>query len=360
MTKKIIGYTHLQWTCPACRQKNRGASKKCTSCQAPQPEDVVFEQPSQEQLLTDEQAIAQAQKGPDIHCAYCGTRNSADLTHCLQCGGDLTEGTIRETGGTLGTHRPQAVPDVDCDYCGTMNPADALSCSNCGASMAKAEPKRPSAPTSTRPRPHQKISPVLIGILVFGCIGAAVLMFLFNRTDDVIGRVATVEWERSIIIEQLGPVNYEDWLNEVPSDANVGVCTERIHHSQSNPAPGATEICGTPYTLDTGTGFGEVVQNCQYQVYDDWCEYTVMEWQTIDSISVQGNDYNPSWPQYTLSTNQQYGEQEERYRVFFDTDGGSYSYGTSNLERFNQFQIGTNWVLEVNSFNMVVGVEPAQ
>lgn len=363
MTRKSIGYTHLQWTCPACGHKNAGTVEKCTSCQAPQPEDVTFEQPAQEKLITDEQVIARAKAGPDIHCPYCGTRNPATATTCAQCGGDLSEGTARNKGNVIGAHRRQAAPDVACAYCGTMNPADALQCTNCGASLAQPQAQRPSPrppKTTAQPQTNKNLKPLLIGLLVLGCIGAAIFIFLFNRTEDVIGRVDAVEWERTITIEQLGPVTHEDWRDDIPADArSIGSCSEKPHHTQSNPAPGATEICGTPYTVDTGTGIGEVVQDCEYQVYEDWCEYTVMEWQTADSLSIQGNDYNPSWPQYTLLTDQREGDRQEQYRIIFDTDGDNYSYSTSDFDRFTDFAIGSEWVLEVNTFNIVVGVEPA-
>lgn len=361
MARKTVGYTHLQWTCPACGHKNPGTAEKCASCQAPQPEDVQFEQPAQEKLIQDQRLIQRAQAGADIHCPYCGTRNPATATTCSQCGGDLAEGAARTHGKALGAHRRRAVPDVACEFCGTLNPANALTCSNCGAAMPSAQTKRPSARPHAISRPQGKgMSPVLIGILVVGCIGLAALAFLFSRTNDVIGRVESVEWERTITVEQLGPANREDWLDEIPSDASVGVCTDRVHHTQSSPAAGATEICGTPYTLDTGTGIGEVVQDCEYQVYDNWCEYTVMEWQTADEIVTQGSDYNPLWPQLNLSQDQRQGERVESYRVIFDSDGETYSYGTSNFDRYRTFQIGSEWVLQVNTFNVVVDVEPAR
>ena len=362
MTRKTIGYTHLQWTCPACGHKNLGTDEKCTNCQAPQPEDVIFEQPAQEKLLKGEEVIARAKAGPDIHCPYCGTRNPATATHCAQCGGDLSEGIARAKGNTLGAHRQRAAPDVACAYCGTMNPANARTCSNCGASLAASERKQPSSrlQAATRPQGGKGKSPLVIGLLVLGCIAAAVLVFLFGRTEDVVGRVQSVEWERTITIEQLSPVDRETWLEDIPSNASIGFCTDRPHHTQSNPAPGATEICGTPYTIDTGTGIGEVVQDCEYQVYEDWCEYTTMEWQTADTISAEGSGYSANWPQYNLLTDQREGERSESYRVFFDSDGGNYSYSTSNLGRFNEFQIGSNWVLQVNTFGAVVDAEPAQ
>lgn len=361
MARKTVGYTHLQWTCPACGHKNPGTAEKCASCQAPQPTDVHFEQPAQEKLIQDEQLIQRAKAGADIHCPFCGTRNPATATTCAQCGGDLSEGTARAAGSALGAHRRQAVPDVACQYCGTMNPANALACTNCGAAMSAARPEQPSPSPQTTSRPQGKgMSPLLIGILVVVCLGLAGIAFLFSRTDDVIGRVQAVEWERTITVEQLQPANHEDWLDEIPSDGDLGACTERVHHTQSDPAPGATETCGTPYTLDTGTGVGEVVQDCEYQVYADWCEYTVMEWQTADEVVSQGSGYNPLWPQTSLDQDQREGERVESYRVTFDTDGDTYAYGTSNFDRFREFQIGSEWVLQINAFNMVVDVEPVR
>jgi hypothetical protein len=203
------------------------------------------------------------------------------------------------------------------------------------------------------------MSPVLIGIIVLACLGGAVLLFLFNRTDEVIGRVESVNWERTIVVEELGLVSREEWLNEMPAEADVGACTSRVHHTQSSPAPGAREICGTPYTLDTGTGLGEVVQDCEYQVYADWCEYTALEWQTADELTTTGTDYTPLWPQLSLNQEQREGEREESYRVSFNVDGEDYTYGTSSLDRFQQFEVGSDWILEVNTFDMVVGVSPA-
>jgi hypothetical protein len=112
--------------------------------------------------------------------------------------------------------------------------------------------------------------------------------------------------------------------------------------------------------VDTGTGIGEVVQDCEYQVYADWCEYTVMEWQTADEISSEGSNYSPVWPQTLLKQDQREGERAESYQVIFDSDGNDYSYSTSNFDQFLEFQVGSEWVLQVNAFDMVVDVEPVR
>jgi DNA-directed RNA polymerase subunit RPC12/RpoP len=358
MTRKTVGYTHLQWTCPNCGHKNQGTAEKCASCQAPQPEDVQFEQPAQEKLIQDEKAVARAKAGADIHCPYCGTRNPANAATCAQCGGDLSEGARRAQGQTVGAHRRQAAPDVACEYCGTMNPADGATCTNCGAALSSPQPRTPSTPS--KQASSKGIPAVLIVILVLCCVGAAVVAYLYNRTDEVVGQVEAVEWELRVDIEELGPVSHDDWLDEIPSNADVGVCTEKPHHTQSNPAPGAVEVCGTPYTVDTGTGIGEVVQECEYEVYEDWCEYTVEEWRAVEEASATGNDFNPRWPEPQLSRNQREGNREENYRVVFDTDGSQYTYSTSDFDHFAAFEINSEWVLQVNTFDIVVDVEPAQ
>ena len=103
MTKETLGYVRLEWTCSNCGSKNPGPEKTCGNCGAPQPEDVVFEQPAQEELIADEDAIAQAEAGPDIHCAYCGARNPATAETCSQCGADVKEGEARASGQVLRT-----------------------------------------------------------------------------------------------------------------------------------------------------------------------------------------------------------------------------------------------------------------
>src|SRR5258707_1924805 len=102
MSKKTLGYMELEWTCPNCGNKNPGMVKTCKACGSPQPENVQFGVAEQAELLKDAQKIAQSQKGADIHCPFCGTRNPADARSCSQCGGDLTGGAQRVSGTVIG------------------------------------------------------------------------------------------------------------------------------------------------------------------------------------------------------------------------------------------------------------------
>jgi len=363
MTKKSLGYVHLVWTCPQCETKVPGPEKICPSCGFPQPDDVEFEQPAQEEIITDEAEIARAKAGPDIHCYYCGTRNPAGAANCSQCGADLSEGAARGSGRTLGAHHSGPAEPITCPACGTENDPDAPKCQQCGASLV--QPKAPSDdPKRVKPQPKTRSKGFLrigiIAIVVAACALFGLFAFLSMRTEDVTGTVEETQWTRSIAIEALRPVDYEDWRDEIPAQAQVGACTQKVHHTQDNPAPDSREICGTPYTKDTGSGFGEVVQDCRYEVYEEWCEYTVDEWREVDTITLTGADFNPQWPTPRLSSGQREGEREEKYQCIFDTPEGERTYTTADLNQYSQCQIGSRWTLQVNTFNAVRSIEPNQ
>lgn len=359
MTRKSVGYVRLEWTCPNCGSRNPGPEKSCAGCGAPQPDDVKFEQAAHEELITDEEEIKRAKAGPDVHCAYCGARNPADAETCTQCAADLTQAEARIVGQVVGAHRSEEAPDVPCPSCGAPNPANALECSQCGSSMARAKP---------RPRPEARARPA--SARKGGCgpavyiVGAAVILlvilgiFLTRPSSDIVASVEDVTWTRSVPIMGLVPVTHQDWLDEIPPEAVIGNCSQEPHHIQDEYDSNAKEICGTPYVVDTGTGHGEVVQDCRYQVYAEWCEYQVKEWQVVDTAILSGHDQNPIWPDPQLAVGQRAGEGKENYEVTFDTDGGTYTYITSNPAEFAQFQPGSRWTLKVNRLNAVVSVEP--
>lgn len=358
MTKKTLGYVRLEWTCPSCGSINPGPQKTCDACGAPQPEEGEFEQAAQEKRITDETELARAKAGPDIHCAYCGARNPAGAETCVQCGAAVAEGKARASGRVMGAHRSRAAKPVPCPSCGAENPATARECSQCGASMA-----RPRT-VSRAARRTAAVKSSRFGLPCGIIFGAAALLFILfiilsSRTKDVVGRVEAVEWTRTIAIEQLGPVSHEDWRDEIPSAGSIGKCTRKAHHTQNDPAPNAEEICGTPYTVDKGSGYGEVVQDCQYQVYEQWCEYTLDEWRKTDQVQLEGDDLNPGWPASRLGANQREGERDESYRCIFDADGKDYTYKTGDLQRFTRCEIGSRWTMKVNTFNAVTSIEPA-
>ena len=202
--------------------------------------------------------------------------------------------------------------------------------------------------------------------MIFGIIGGiaclaaiVVLLILLLKTDDIIGTVTDVSWERSIAVEAFQTVTNQAWWDEVPEGAEVISCSQEYRFTSDEIQPNATEVCGTPYVEDTGTGVGEVVQDCTYEVYDDYCEYEAMEWVVVDTATEAGRNLEPFWPSPGLTTEQRLGERSEDYSITFEADGSQYTYETTNSELFLQAEPGSTWTLKVNQLDAVQSIEPA-
>jgi len=330
MFRKRLGFVPLIWKCPFCGTENPGPIKSCTNCGAPQPDDVEFLQVDEEKFsfIKDEALIRMAKAGPDIHCPFCGTRNAATNEICTKCGGDLNwDGKERQTGQRVRT-------------------------------VSEAKEKRPS--TDEPAKKMGKGGIIAISLILLGLIvGCVVLMVMLFKTDDITATVTDVEWERSITIEAYTQVRDKDWRDQIPAGAQVGTCTMMYRYTSDTPKQNATEVCGDPYVEDTGTGVGEVVQDCSFEVYDDYCEYTMMAWVVADSISDSGHNHSPVWPALNLQSGEREGERQEKYFVYFNDGSVTYTYSTSNEQLFSQALIGSKWTLSINQLGGVQSIEPA-
>ncbi|MEW6648780.1 MAG: zinc ribbon domain-containing protein [Chloroflexota bacterium] len=358
MARKILGYTQLEWTCPRCGARNPGPEQTCQSCGGPQPENVAFEQPLKQELITGEQAETIAAQQPDIHCGFCGTRNSAQAAVCLQCGADLQQGSRRASGAVVGSFSTAAVAEAACPACSSLNPADARFCRTCGAPLSKPTPAAIPAPVAAPPRPRTGMIIAGVAVLLLAVLCLLAISGVFNRTTEQTGTVESVSWRTQLAVEALSPVQRSAWRDQIPTGAELGACEYRFAFTADEPQPVATEVCGTPYTVDQGTGFGEVVQDCVYQVYAEHCSYTVLDWQVVDTLNLQGSDLNPSFQQPQLSGDQRVGGQQAVYQIVFRSGEENYTYETSDLSLFQQAQPGSRWMLNINSRGRVVSIEP--
>jgi hypothetical protein len=196
---------------------------------------------------------------------------------------------------------------------------------------------------------------------VVACLGIGGLLYaLFGRTEEIVATVSSVRWERSLPIEMLGEVEGEDWLDQIPNDGSIEDCQETYRYSQSDPAPNAIEVCGTPYTVDKGSGYGEVVQDCEYEVYDQFCTYTVLDWVVFDTVTASGSDLSPYWPTTTLTTDERFGDGQEEYQVSLESSDETYIYSPDSEQEFIAFTQGSSWILEVNAMGGVVSLSPAE
>lgn len=356
MPQETVGYVELEWTCVHCGTKNAGTKQTCGECGAPMSDSQKFELPVQQTLITDKDVIAKAETGPDINCPYCGTRNVAGSTKCSHCSGELTSATAREKGDLLGAFQSAPQPDIKCRYCGTMNTASGKKCKTCGSALAaEPTPATPAAPAG----PAAKLG--LLPIIIIACVVVACLAFFImsSRTSDTIGVVNGSSWQLRVNILEMRPVQREDWRDRIPQGASIGNCREEVRRTQDQPAPRSQKVCGTPYTVDQGTGVGKVVQDCQYNVLDDICKYNVNEWVIIDAIVAKGNDAKPSWPDPQLSQSQRLGNREEAYQVTFAANDTIYTYTPRDAQEYAQFTPGSRWTLKVNALGGITDISPA-
>ena len=357
MARKKLGHVELEWTCPNCNGLNPGPEKTCLNCGAPQPEDVEFEQADRQELITDEEKLAQAEAGADIHCPYCGTRNPAGTEICSNCGGDLVEGRVRESGRVVGAYKTGPAEMIQCPHCGENNPDTAKKCASCGGSLAQEKAPEIQVP-ATPPSTSRTRMWIIIGVVAALVIACGAYFFFANRSQPTIGIVESVNWERAVPVEALLPVEHKDWQDEIPGDAVLGACTEELRSVESDPAPNAIEVCGTPYTVDSGSGFAEVVQDCEYEIYDSFCTYTLDEWQEVDVVIASGSDFSPVWPEPVLDEGQRVAEDwEETYTIVFVSGDKVYRYTTGDLELFQNAQPGSEWTLNINTFGSLISIE---
>jgi len=347
-SRRTLGYVENEWTCPNCGGRNKGSVKACDNCGAPQPEDVQFELPSEQKLVKDEAAIDAAKAGADIHCGFCGTRNPATAKTCSQCGGDLTEGKAREAGRIM--QAPPPPPKVvKCNNCGTENPGSNSTCSNCGAALPKVQAAQTAAPKPAAPiaKPKKKISPLLIGaVLGFIAICCIGVYFIFGRTASTVeGTVTSVHWQTNVPVQEVQAVDHSNERGSPPSDAYNVSCRDE-----------SKDVCEQK-TVDKGNGYSEVVEECHTET-TQYCSYTVDEWTTIQTYTLDGNDLQPVYDSPNLSSDQRIGDETEELTVTFSTSDGTETYSPSSVSEFQQFSVGSTWTLKMNLVGGVVGVEP--
>ncbi len=345
-TRQSLGYIENEWTCPNCKTRNKGSVKTCANCGAPQPENVQFELPSEQKLVTDEASLKAAQSGADIHCPFCGTRNPATAVTCSQCGGDLKEGKARQAGQEM--KAPPAQPAiVRCDKCGSENPGSNAVCSNCGSPLPKAAPSATMAAQTnvSQPAAPRKANWMLIGGILGALVICCVAIFwAFFSSRPVQGTVTGVYWQTSVPVQEIRAVDYSDRQGSPPSGAYNVSCRDE-----------SREVCEDK-VVDRGNGYSEKVRECQ-TVTDQFCSYTVDEWTTIQTYTLDGNDLQPVYDTPNITGNQRLGDKSEELTVTFSTNKGEKTYHPGSITEFQQFNVSSTWTLKVNPLGGVVGVE---
>jgi hypothetical protein len=353
-SRRTLGYIQNEWTCPNCDTRNKGGAKTCANCGAPQPENVQFELPSEQKFVTDEASISAAKAGADIHCGFCGTRNPATAKTCSQCGADLTEGKAREAGRVMQAPPVSTGPTIiKCDNCGTDNPSSNSLCSKCGSPLPKLAvpamaPQAVPGVTPGQLTVPKKTNWALIGgilaAIAICCVAIAALFFFPSKS--VQATVVDVHWQTSVPLQEIRAMDYSNEPGSPPSDAYNVSCRDE-----------SQEVCEQK-TVDKGNCYSEVVEECHTET-QQYCSYTVDEWTTIQTYSLDGNNLQPIYEDPSVSSGQRLGQESEELTVTFSTtDGGQETYSPGTVSEFQQFTVGSSWTLKMNALGSVVGVEP--
>ena len=163
-------------------------------------------------------------------------------------------------------------------------------------------------------------------------------------SKTVQGTVTAAQWHTSVPVQELQAVNHSNESGNPPSDAYNLSC-----HDETK------EVCEDK-TIDKGNGFAEVVKECHTDT-TQYCDYTVDEWNTIQTYTLEGTDLSPVYESPNVSSNQRIGSQSETLTVNFSTGSGQESYTPDSVTEFQQFQIGSVWTLKMNALGGVLSVE---
>jgi hypothetical protein len=155
--------------------------------------------------------------------------------------------------------------------------------------------------------------------------------------------VTDVQWQTSVPVQEVQAVDHSNERGSAPSDAYNVSC-----HNEDQ------EVCEDK-TIDKGNGYAEVVQECHTES-QQYCSYTVDEWTTIQTYTLQGNDLAPVYDDPSLSSGQRLGSTSEQLTIYFSTPDGQETYSPGSISEFQEFQIGSTWTLKMNALGGVVSV----
>jgi hypothetical protein len=265
----------------------------------------------------------------------------------------LKEGKARAAGREM--KREAAGMDVKCTNCGEVNPSTRTMCSKCGAPLPRAASAQTGAPSAAGtlkpaapvagPAAKRKVPWLLIGgivaCLAVLCVGAFMLL---APTQTITASVEDVYWQTAVPVQEVQAVRYSDEAGRPPASAYDISCRTETR-----------QVCEDK-TIDKGNGYAEVVTEC-HDESQDYCSYTVDEWKTIQTYSLDGHDLSPVYSQPNIFSSQRLGSESVTLTVYFADGSETYTYSPDDLFEFQQFRIGSTWTLHLNAFSGVVSVE---
>ena len=182
----------------------------------------------------------------------------------------------------------------------------------------------------------------IVACLAIVCIGA---FMLFAPSKTVTATVSEVYWQTSVPVQEVRAVNYSNEAGSPPSEAYNVSCHDDVQ-----------QVCEQK-TIDQGNGYAEVVEECHDET-TQYCSYTVDEWTTIQTYTLDGYDFSPLYSQPNISSGQRLGDQTLVMEVYFvSSDGTQYLYNPDGVDEYQWYTTGSSWTLHLNAFGTVVSVE---
>jgi hypothetical protein len=351
-----------RWDCQYCGAKgNLGRHKSCPNCGRSRPAGTKFYLTDEDAVVKEEALLAEAAKGPDWVCAFCGTSNSIERDTCRACGAPREADSHQQVVKDYGVGEAPTTGD-----------------------MTVEEPAR--ARKEAAPGNRNKIIIGLLAVAAFFvlCIGLVAAFFIFGGREEG-ATVSGFEWERSVAVEAFQTVEEEDWSvpeggriksqrQEIQSYVDVLDHYETRQREVQEQVQVGTEdyVCGQ---RDLGNGFFEDVM-CQRPIYETQSRtetyeepiyrqepvfavlytYDIDKWTVVRTEEASGQDHSPMWPRSDLGPDEREGERTERYVVYFIDENGEIYPWEIALNQWETYEMGQEVVLEFDSFGKLKDV----
>lgn len=105
-----------------------------------------------------------------------------------------------------------------------------------------------------------------------------------------------------------------------------------------------------------GNGYEQLIQDCVYDVYDSYCEYTVYKTGVIDTATARGSGPDPESP-YVDSQYRTQNLSASFSVTLQDENGNTYTINPTSLTEYQSYPVGTEFTIEVNSRGRIVNIE---
>lgn len=361
------------WDHPPCgKMRIKGRYKFCPGCGGQRPTDVRFYKNALENdVVTDPDLLAQAHAGPDKTCLNCRQDNGGQEKFCGHCGAPMDEATPRP----VVVQRLEEIPTSGDEL---VRPT----AFNYEPRQTTYYPTQPASAGFDPPELLERFGPWALGLLLAAIV--VVFGYFWLKTEDVPVKVSGFWWSRSISVEKFTTITEEGWSH--PGDAK-NIRSERRQNGSHKEQDGTEtytyqqphqtlvgeEKCGEK---DLGNGFAEDIMCPKYETtyttetgtrpkYKDvpdyalWYTYEVDRWVFSRTASSSGNDHNAHDPALSLGSSERAaGKSESSYSASFSTKDGKTFQMPMSYGQWAGLTMGQSFNGKVNSFGVLIAIEP--